>query len=594
MKLMVYTLWFALAALSSAATLEVGPGKRFARPCEAIRAAAAGDTIEIAAGTYDGETCAIDRPRLTIRGAGNQRPHLRATPGRPLTQGKGIFVVSGTATGLTVENLEFSGATVPDRNGAGIRIDPGPDVTIRNCHFHDNEMGVLTGTGGSIAIEYSILENNGTGDGFSHNVYVNYAEKFVFKGNYSARCKVGQLVKSRAKETYILYNRLSQENGTGSREIDLSNGGRAWVIGNIIEQGPESQNRSMIGYQPEGLAAQVPDHVLYVVNNTFVNRAPWGKFVQINRTMQLPAVIRNNIFYGPGSITNQADAIVSNNLAGDPGFSDIGALDLTLRPGSLAIDSGAELRPGSGYPLIPESMYRHPACGTARKLSGIIDMGAFEHGGAGGMEGPARCLEPKAAIRVVHGATLQAGPLAPGAVAALMGEEIPADSRVAVNDIDAPVLFASPAQVNFQVPYETALGGARVELRATGEPPPGIAIEVKESAPGIFLDSGGVRAIVERIEGGLLAVFLTGQGPLSRPLAAGEASPDEPRIGAALPASASIGGREVAVRSLFMAPGLIGVARAEIEIPADLEPGEHLLSIRIGDSQSNAAAVTAP
>ncbi len=388
----MHALLMLLPVLASAAVLEVGADKRFAKPCDAIRAAAAGDAIEIAAGLYEGDTCSIDRPNLTIRGAGEKRPHLRAVPGRPLTQGKAILVVSASATDLTIEGLEFSGASVPDRNGSGIRVDSGPNVTIRDCHFHDNESGVLTANGGIITIEYSIFENNGAGDGQSHNVYVNHADKFVFRGNYSARSKVGQLVKSRAKETYILYNRLSQENGTGSREIDLSNGGRAWVIGNIIEQGPESQYPSLLGYQVEGPSPHLTDNVLYVAHNTFVNRAYLGGiFVQLNRTMEVPAVIRNNIFAGRGGVTNQPNAILRNNHIGEAGFVNAEPLDLSLKTGSPAVDAGEELRTGSGFALTPVSMYRHPACGNARKAVGAPDLGAFESGGIGAPEGPARC-----------------------------------------------------------------------------------------------------------------------------------------------------------------------------------------------------------
>jgi hypothetical protein len=58
------------------------------------------------------------------------------TPG-----GKGIWVISGNDT--VVENIEFSGAAVPDANGAGIRFE-GVNLTVRNCYFHHNQNGILT------------------------------------------------------------------------------------------------------------------------------------------------------------------------------------------------------------------------------------------------------------------------------------------------------------------------------------------------------------------------------------------------------------------------------------------------------------------
>lgn len=43
-----------------------------------------------------------------------------------------------------MEWIEFSGATVPDKNGAGIRQE-GVPLTVRHCRFHDNENCILAG-----------------------------------------------------------------------------------------------------------------------------------------------------------------------------------------------------------------------------------------------------------------------------------------------------------------------------------------------------------------------------------------------------------------------------------------------------------------
>lgn len=118
---------------------------------------------------------------------------------------------------------------------------------------------------------------------------------------------------------YILYNRLSGQNGTDSYEINVPNGGTTYVIGNLIEQGPNSQNPAMLDYLSEGVEPTNPGNDLYVVNNTFVNDRPnSGPFLQISAQDKLPALIQNNIFYGPGKLTNQADAILKSNFVGDP------------------------------------------------------------------------------------------------------------------------------------------------------------------------------------------------------------------------------------------------------------------------------------
>ena len=87
---------------------------------------------------------------------------------------------------------------------------------MRGCYFHDNEDGILTGGGASteVIVEYSEFADNGNGDGFSHNMYIGHEGRFTLRYSYSHAAKVGHLVKSRAAENYILYNRLSGEDGT--------------------------------------------------------------------------------------------------------------------------------------------------------------------------------------------------------------------------------------------------------------------------------------------------------------------------------------------------------------------------------------------
>ena len=64
-------------------------------------------------------------------------------------QGKGIFVTTGQR--MTIEGFDFVGAKVPDRNGAGIRLEKG-SLTLRDCRFQDNENGLLAANDGSIEL----------------------------------------------------------------------------------------------------------------------------------------------------------------------------------------------------------------------------------------------------------------------------------------------------------------------------------------------------------------------------------------------------------------------------------------------------------
>jgi hypothetical protein len=368
---------FLTAVPSVAAVLSVGPGQPYARPCQAFAAARDGDVIEIdASGNYDGDVCVIYRNNLTIRGV-NGRARIDAAG--KYAQGKGIWVVAGDNT--VVENIEFSGAKVPDRNGAGIRLDSG-NLTVRNCVFHHNETGILGGFYGKVLIEHSEFYDNGYGDGQSHNIYLNAGvAEFTLRYSASRRAIAGHLVKSRAAKNFILYNRLTQETGTGSYEIDLSNGGQAYVIGNIVQQGDTTQNRGMLTFGLEGLRTNAPNE-LYVVNNTFVStRAAGATFLQIASSFTTPAVVRNNIFSGSGIITTQSNALMAGNVTtGNMGFLNPSQYDYRISNLSAALNAGVDPGEAAGFSLTPVMQYVHPLCAAERYSIGPIDAGAYEHG----------------------------------------------------------------------------------------------------------------------------------------------------------------------------------------------------------------------
>ncbi|WP_438004104.1 right-handed parallel beta-helix repeat-containing protein [Sorangium sp. So ce321] len=371
------------AATAAAATLTVGPGKTHATPCQAIAAASDDDTIEIdAAGDYAGDVCGWSKNGLTLRGVGGL---AKIDAAGKSSGGKAIWVIAGNDT--VVEDIELTGAAVPDQNGAGIRQE-GANLTVRGCFFHDNENGILAGdnAASTILIERSEFARNGAGDGQSHNLYINHVARLIFQHNYSHASNVGHLLKTRALENHVLYNRLTQEDGTGSYEIDVPSGGLTFIIGNLVQQGPDTGNGSIVAYRLESNGANANTE-LFVVNNTFVNERPnGGTFLNISSSA-VPAVVRNNIFAGPGTLTNQGNASLGTSFQGDPMFVDQAAFDYRLQDGSPCIDEGEAPGMGGGIDLTPEFHYVHPAGSTGRTTVGTIDIGAYEVGGEGGSGG---------------------------------------------------------------------------------------------------------------------------------------------------------------------------------------------------------------
>jgi hypothetical protein len=360
-------------AAGRARVLSVGYDKKFLTPSVAARFAKDGDVIEIDAGNYDGDAAVWTQNNLTIH-AVRGRAHLRANGAH--AEGKGIWVVKGN--NVTIENVEFSGAKVADGNGAGIRLQ-GANLTLRNCSFHDNETGLLTGHNrdSEILIEHSEFARNGTGKGRTHNIYVGQVKSFTLRYSYVRHAIVGHNVKTRAAENYVLYNRIMDEQtGNSSYLIDFSNGGRAYVIGNLLQQGPRAENYTLLSYSAEGLKHSV--NALYVVNNTFVNERPeGGNFISIRPGADEVKIV-NNIFVGRGSVPVQAR---QNNLtlARPDHLADPARFDYRLTSGSRAIDAGTDPGAGKGFNLRPEAESVHPMRKRQRPLSGEIDMGAYEY-----------------------------------------------------------------------------------------------------------------------------------------------------------------------------------------------------------------------
>lgn len=368
-----------LAAFSPAAArkLEVGPGKTYTMPNQAAAAARNGDTVEIAAGNYAGEAATWRADSLVLRGASR---FARLQAPADIQNGKAIWVIQGRHT--VVENIEFQGAAVPDLNGAGIRQE-GDGLTVRHCYFHDNENGILGGGGAAseVVIEYSEFAGNGHGDGYSHNLYIANIASFTLRFCNTHHAKVGHDLKSRAQKNFILYNRIwDGADGTASMEIDLPNGGTSYVIGNLIQQGPASQNSNILNFGAEGLSNAGKD--LYVVNNTFVNdRGGGGTFVNVRAGGA--AKVWNNIFAGPGTAVAGTADTAANWMGGagaDPGFVARAAFDYRLAAGSPAIDKGRDPGSAGGFSLAPQFQYVPDAQGMPRAAQGAPDLGAYEAG----------------------------------------------------------------------------------------------------------------------------------------------------------------------------------------------------------------------
>lgn len=303
----------------STGVITVGRSGQVATITEAAALAIDGDIVEILPGEYIAQPVVWTQANLTIRGIG-KRPVMLA--GNTSAEGKAIWVIRNG--NITIENIEFRGARVPDGNGAGIRFEKG-HLTLRNCAFYDNEMGLLTSNFESAVLDVVDSEFGDAPRHFSgalhHLLYVGTISRFSLVGSRFQNGFRGHLVKSRARESYVAYNFLYDGSaGAASYELEFPNGGVALVIGNTIGQAATSDNSSIVAYGAEG--ARWAKNSLLLSHNTLINEMSGGRFVDL-WMRKLPANTEvaafNNLLIGvasfPERLRRPADGNVILSLA---------------------------------------------------------------------------------------------------------------------------------------------------------------------------------------------------------------------------------------------------------------------------------------
>lgn len=363
--------------------LTVGPGKQYATLTAAVAAATTNGSIIEADPIVFPEAVTLPlNISMTIRGVGG-RAHLKWATGDHQTHasmipnGKGLIVTNGG--NVTLENIECSGAKVADGNGSCVRYQGG-NLTLKNVEAHDSESGIL-GQGGladTVTIEYSNFYRNGTcaSGSCAHNVYIGTMGRFIFRHSKSTDSRDGHTFKSRAHINEILYSFISTKNSNGSLEIDLPNGGTAYVVGSVIEQGANTDNSSIVAWGAEG--ATNPNPALHLSGNTLYNwRTSGATFVQVSGSPTLG--IKNNIWAGGGTPLVGGSTDLTSNLAlTSAAFVNAAAGDFHLASGAAAINAGVAPGTAGTYSLNPIWEYVEPSGKSTRPVVGTIDVGAYE------------------------------------------------------------------------------------------------------------------------------------------------------------------------------------------------------------------------
>ncbi len=281
-------LW--LPSPASAATLEVGPGKPFARIEEANANAQPGDVVLVHprqdGQPYDQTAVYVRQENLTFRAAPARGDRWVTISGKGFDyRGVGsvpraIFQFNPGADHCTLEGFELVAAHNESHNGAGVRINQANHVTIRNCAIHGNDMGVMSNGDGSLSsavdqrIEHCRIYRNGDAarPGYNHNLYLGGTSVTLrFSEVYASL--TGQNVKSRAHRTRVEYCYIHH---SANREFDLVDAAEtarsesdAVLLGNIIAKDPQCKgNGAVIHFGQDG--GEEHNGTLYLAFNTIV------------------------------------------------------------------------------------------------------------------------------------------------------------------------------------------------------------------------------------------------------------------------------------------------------------------------------------
>jgi uncharacterized protein (TIGR03437 family) len=197
--------------------------------------------------------------------------------------------------------------------------------------------------------------------------------------------------------------------------------------------------------------------------------------------------------------------------------------------------------------------------------------------------------------RVVSAADYSAKPAAPGALLSVLGARVQSASS---NDVLAPVLDASDAASQIQVPFSAK--GNTVSLSLDAEA--GVLsfeVPLRSVSPAVFVDPEGTPLIMDAASGVLLdaskparagsriQVLATGFGQVKPDWPTGLAAPlkDPPQVIAAV--HAYLDGSPVEVTQASLAPGYVGFYVIEIQLPRITNTGPEELYLEAEGQQSN-------
>lgn len=239
---------------------------------DAIRLVAEGGTITLEPGDYN--QCARINKSLKLIGKispNGDRAHLK----KIACKGKGAINLQ--AAEVTIQGLKISDISVPDKNGACIRIaKPAVKITIRDIVCLDSENGILGRTvdEGVMSIEDSYFSGHGK-VGKAHGIYINGGGDLILRNVKILNSDDGHLLKTGARSTLIENSIIAALGGNSGAAINAYGGGKLTVRNSVIQLGPNTQNHNFLSYADEaGRIVTGTEHAILIENNWFIYDDP--------------------------------------------------------------------------------------------------------------------------------------------------------------------------------------------------------------------------------------------------------------------------------------------------------------------------------
>ncbi len=196
------------------------------------------------------------------------------------------------------------------------------------------------------------------------------------------------------------------------------------------------------------------------------------------------------------------------------------------------------------------------------------------------------------------------------ATATAPGGQLPqslAGLTVSVGDRILPLLFASPQQINAQLPDDTGLGTQVLTISPTGQANLHTSFTVTRNAPGLFPvaaaggvtmpmaiheDGTAVTADAPAIAGELLTVYGTGFGPTSQARPEGFPVPSSPPVQIVDTVTVSAGTLAVAAENAFAVAGQFGIDAVQFRLDGSVS-GNLTFKVTVNGADSNSLTIFA-